>query len=184
MSFAFLPNALSILRIILTVPVVITILNNQYFLAFFLFFLASITDLLDGLFARRFNIQTRIGSFIDPLADRILLISSFITLYFINLFPLWLLILVLLRDFIIMLGSIIFFVLGKINSNNLLFPKLVSKFSTFLQIVLVLFLLSTQAYNFNFLFINIFFIIVAIPIVLNGISYIMLIKLLIKNKNK
>ena len=101
MNFSNVPNALSILRIILTVPVVMTLLNHQYFLAMMLFFVAGVTDALDGWIAKRYSCQTRLGSILDPVADKLLLVSSFITLYITGLLPIWLLVLVFLRDVMI-----------------------------------------------------------------------------------
>jgi len=106
MNFSSVPNALSILRIILTVPVVMTLLNHQYFLAMVLFFVAGITDALDGWIAKRYSFESRLGSILDPVADKLLLVSSFVTLYLIGLLPLWLLVLVFLRDLMIVSGTV------------------------------------------------------------------------------
>jgi cardiolipin synthase len=72
MSFSSIPNALSILRIILTVPVVLFLLNHQFSWALLLFFIAGITDALDGWIAKRYSFQTRLGSILDPAADKLL----------------------------------------------------------------------------------------------------------------
>ena len=65
-----LPNALSIIRIILTVPIVIALLKEQYLLSLLLFLLAGITDALDGWIAKQFSFQSRLGSILDPMADK------------------------------------------------------------------------------------------------------------------
>ncbi len=86
MSYSMLPNALSVIRIILTVPVVIALLKGQYLLTLLLFLLAGISDALDGWIAKQFSFQTRLGSILDPMADKILLTCTFITLYWVGIF--------------------------------------------------------------------------------------------------
>ncbi len=81
MSFSMLPNALSIIRIILTVPIVIALLKGQYLLSILLFLLAGVTDALDGWIAKQFSFQSRLGSILDPVADKILLTCTFVSLY-------------------------------------------------------------------------------------------------------
>ncbi len=75
MSIYSLPNALSILRIILAVPVVIFLLNHQFFGAMIVFFFAGITDGLDGWIAKQYNCQSRLGSILDPAADKLLVLK-------------------------------------------------------------------------------------------------------------
>ncbi len=86
-----LPNALSIIRIILTVPIVIALLKGQYLLSISLFLLAGVTDALDGWIAKQFSFQSRLGSILDPVADKILLTCTFVSLYWVGILPLWLL---------------------------------------------------------------------------------------------
>ena len=171
MSFSMLPNALSILRIILTVPIVIALLKGQYLLAILLFLLAGITDALDGWIAKQFSFQSRIGSILDPMADKILLTSSFVTLYWVGILPLWLLLLICARDVIIVAGALGYF-LGEISgASDLIKPTLISKFNTVLQIALVLFLLLIQ-FTIEFdEWIQIIFIIVATSTALSGADY-------------
>ena len=83
-----LPNALSVIRIILTVPIVIALLKEQYLLTLLLFLLAGISDALDGWIAKQFSFQTRLGSILDPVADKVLLTCTFIALYWIELLSL------------------------------------------------------------------------------------------------
>jgi len=92
-----LPNALSIIRIILTVPIVIALLKEQYLLTMLLFLVAGITDALDGWIAKQFYLQSRLGSILDPVADKILLTCTFITLYWVGVLPLWLLMIIFVR---------------------------------------------------------------------------------------
>ncbi|MEO1945292.1 MAG: CDP-alcohol phosphatidyltransferase family protein [Candidatus Thioglobus sp.] len=173
MNFSSIPNALSILRIILTVPVVITLLNQQYFLTIVIFFIAGITDALDGWIAKRFSFQTRLGSILDPFADKLLLMTSFVALYLIGLLPVWLLILIFVRDVMIIAGTVGYF-LGSDNSEDeLLTPSNLSKINTGLQIALVLYLVASQIYPSVLLQPTIIlFIVVATSTVLSGVDYI------------
>lgn len=172
MAFSSLPNALSILRIILTVPVVMTLLNHQYLFAIILFFIAGVTDALDGWIAKRFSFQTRLGSILDPIADKALLVSSFLALFWIGLLPLWLLILVFLRDVIIVAGTVGYFLGSDTSEDELLTPSNLSKFNTVLQIALVLFLVIVQIYPIAYQWTTIFFIIIATSTVLSGADYV------------
>lgn len=169
-NFSKVPNALSILRIILTVPVVMTLLNHQYFIAMVLFFIAGVSDALDGWIAQRFSCQTRLGSILDPMADKLLLVGSFVALFVLDLLPLWLLVLILLRDVIIVAATVGYF-LGTNNSNDLLHPTNLSKFNTVLQIVLVLFLVITQIYPVAPQWQNAFFVVIATSTMLSGADY-------------
>jgi cardiolipin synthase len=166
-----LPNALSILRIILTVPVVMTLLNHNYSLAIVLFFIAGATDALDGWIAKRFSCESRLGSILDPMADKLLLVGSFITLFVIGLLPLWLLILVFLRDVMIVAGTVGYFLGTDASQDDLLTPSNLSKFNTALQIALVLFLVITQIYPVTYQWTDMFFIVVATSTVLSGADY-------------
>lgn len=172
MNFSSVPNALSILRIILTVPVVMTLLNHQYFLAMVLFFIAGVTDALDGWIAKRYSFESRLGSILDPVADKLLLVSSFITLYIIGLLPIWLLVLVFLRDFMIVSGTVGSFIGTGIPKDELLTPSKLSKINTALQIALVLFLVIVQIYPVFSQWNAVVFIIVATSTVLSGADYI------------
>ena len=163
-----LPNALSIIRIILTVPIVIALLKGQYLLTIWLFLLAGVTDALDGWIAKQFLFQSRLGSILDPMADKILLICTFLTLFWVGILPLWLLLLICVREIIIVAGALGYF-LGEISGESgLLQPSLISKFNTVLQISLVLFLLLIQ-FTIEFdEWIQIIFIIVATSTALSG----------------
>ena len=166
-----LPNALSIIRIILTVPIVIALLKEQYLLTLMLFLFAGITDALDGWIAKQFSFQSRLGSILDPMADKILLASTFLGLYWVGILPLWLLLLIFVRDIIIVAGALGYF-LGEMNeSNELLEPTLISKFNTVLQIALILFLLLMQIYIELNTFKDMLYIVIATSTGLSGADY-------------
>jgi cardiolipin synthase len=171
MSFSLVPNLLSALRIILTVPVVFSLLNHEYFLTLILFFIAGISDALDGFIAKRFHYQTRLGSILDPAADKILLVASFVTLFLVGILPLWLLILTFVRDLMIVSGAIGWFMGSDSSKQVLLSPSKLSKINTVLQIVLVLCLVLFQLYPINPEWIQIIFIVVATSTTLSGLDY-------------
>jgi cardiolipin synthase (CMP-forming) len=141
-----LPNFLSLLRIILVPVIVIFLIQGSYAKALIVFVVAGLTDALDGALARLLNKQTKLGSFLDPLADKILLSTSFIALAIFSLIPSWLAVIVISRDFIILLGIVI---LSMMSVTYEIKPIFVSKVTTTLQIATVFFalLLKTVTYD-------------------------------------
>jgi cardiolipin synthase len=130
-----LPNIISVLRMFLVVPVVWCLLQSEFATALILFVVAGVSDGIDGFLAKHFGWQSRLGSILDPLADKLLLVSSFITLTWLGLIPLWLLLAVLVRDLLIVLGGVIFhYTLGRFDMQ----PSRISKLNTFVQIIFVL----------------------------------------------
>jgi cardiolipin synthase (CMP-forming) len=171
MSYSMLPNALSIIRIILTVPVVIALLKEQYLLTLLLFLVAGITDALDGWIAKQFYLQSRLGSILDPVADKILLTCTFITLFWVGVLPLWLLMIIFVRDVIIIAGALGYFLGEESADSDLLEPSLISKVNTVLQITLVLYLLLIELHIGIDGLKEMVFIIVATSTALSGADY-------------
>ncbi len=99
-----IPNVLTIIRILLTPLLVWLLLDGDLGMALVVFFLAGMTDGLDGLIARLFDQKSKLGAYLDPLADKLLLVSSFIMLAKIGLLPSWLVVITVSRDAIIVLG--------------------------------------------------------------------------------
>src|SRR5262245_50392077 len=98
----YAPNQLTLLRLVFIPPVILFILYGHYRSAFALVTIAGTTDAFDGLLARRLGQQTTLGTYLDPIADKLLLTSSFVALGYAGQIPLWLVILVLSRDIIIL----------------------------------------------------------------------------------
>lgn len=139
------PNFISLGRL-LTVPVLVwLILTNKMSTAFWLFIVAGLSDILDGLLARLLKERTEIGAYLDPIADKALLIGVFISLAVQKFLPLWLVILVVFRDILIISGTLLLLMLNKRFTIN---PLFISKVHTFVQIVLVSVTLGTSAINF------------------------------------
>lgn len=130
-----IPNLISILRILLTIPVVWMLLIQRFDFALVLFAVAGVSDGLDGFLAKHFGWQSKLGGLLDPMADKVLLVSSYVCLAMLGLIPTLLMVLVIVRDLIIVTGALVYnFHIEELQAN----PSLISKFNTFAQIVLVL----------------------------------------------
>ncbi len=102
-----IPNAITLFRVIL-IPFFINLMIYGYYReALLVFMVAGITDALDGLIARLTRKKTELGAFLDPLADKLLILSAFVTLVLLGKLPVWLVIIVVSRDAILALGSLI-----------------------------------------------------------------------------
>ena len=114
-------------------PVVWALLEQRFDLAIWLFVIAGISDGVDGFLAKRFGWTSRLGGILDALADKFLLVSTFVALWWLGVFPGWLVLLILGRDLLIVSGGIAYNSrVEKVNPE----PSLISKLNTFLQIVL------------------------------------------------
>lgn len=144
MILKHIPNALTLFRLGLIVPFLAFLYQHNFVYAFYMFILAGFTDGLDGWLARHFHWQSMLGSFIDPLADKLLVASSFISLAIIGELPWWLVILVFMRDLTISMGVMAWywFVQRKLDFE----PTLLSKINTSLQLALVTFCLFELAF--------------------------------------
>ena len=141
MEARHIPNIITVFRILLVYPVNHYLLQRQFGFALALFILAGLSDGLDGFLAKHFHWQSRLGSFLDPVADKLLLVSSFLSLTWIGLVPVWLTATVVLRDFIILGGAIAYYFLHKPFEGQ---PHWVSKVNTFFQLLLVVSVLFSQ----------------------------------------
>lgn len=139
-----LPNVISLARL-LSVPVnVWLIMVDAWLAAFVLFLAAGLSDAIDGFLARRFNARTLVGRYLDPLADKTMLVAVYIALGVANDLPLWLIILVVSRDLLIVGGALFLYTLNqKLNVT----PLVISKVNTTGQIALAAVVLGTHALN-------------------------------------
>ena len=130
-----LPNFLTLIRIVL-IPFFLVLLASQlYFDALLVFILGGVTDAFDGFIARRMNQKTSLGAILDPVADKLLLMSSFIMLGMMGGIPLWLVVLVVSRDTVILFGYVaISFLLDERLEVQ---PTIAGKLSTVFQLVTV-----------------------------------------------
>jgi cardiolipin synthase len=129
-----LPNLITLARL-LSVPLAIwLILNGRLAAAFWLFVAAGISDAVDGFIAKRFDQRSELGALLDPLADKALLVSMYVTLGVAGDLPSWLVILVVFRDVLIVGGFLFALLLGQPVRSR---PLAISKLNTGLQIALV-----------------------------------------------
>ena len=171
MSLRDIPNLISILRILLVIPVVWALVDERFALALILSAVAGISDGIDGFLAKHFHWQSRLGSILDPIADKLLLVASFATLAWMDLLPLWLLWLVLARDVIIASGGLAYhYFIGEFE----LLPVWSSKINTALQIILVLLVIISQQWFAELtLLISIGVWAVVVSVIFSGLEYIL-----------
>lgn len=134
-----IPNIISILRILLVYPVIHLMLAERHAAALSLFVVAGVSDGIDGFLAKHYGWQSRLGSYLDPLADKLLLICCFVAGTWLGLVPVWLTVSVILRDVVIVAGATAYYLLLRPFEGQ---PILSSKLNTLLQlfyIVAVLF---------------------------------------------
>lgn len=137
-----IPNLICIVRILLVAPVVVMLLRGEFATGLLLFAVAGASDGVDGYLARRFDWRSRLGAILDPLADKLLMVSSYATLGWLGQLPLWLVALVLLRDVVIIGGALAYHRLcGELE----MAPTYISKANTLFQILLVLLVMAVAA---------------------------------------
>lgn len=165
-----IPNLISILRVFLTIPVVWALLAQEYGLALALFAVAGISDGVDGFLAKYFRWESRLGGMLDPLADKTLLVFSYLALGWLGLIPLWLVLAVILRDVIIVAGAVAYHMrIAELEAE----PRLMSKVNTFMQILLVLLVVLSQGlFALPLVLLQAVIVLVLITTLLSGIDYI------------
>lgn len=135
MKWRYLPNLITALRLMMVFPFLYFTLEENYTPAFFIFVFASISDGLDGYLARHFQWQSKFGAFSDPLADKILVTSSYIVLTINHQIPLWFTVLMVTRDIAIISGAAAWYALfRKIEFK----PTVISKANTVFQLMLII----------------------------------------------
>ncbi len=142
MTFRWLPNAICVFRALLVGPIVVVLLREQYLAALILIAIAGLSDALDGLLARTFDWRTPLGGLLDPAADKLLVVSVFLTLTYQGLVPVGLTALVVLRDVVIVSGAMTYqLLIAPVRAE----PALISKLNTACQLSFVLFILTSAA---------------------------------------
>jgi len=130
-----IPNIITAFRFLLVPPVVVLMLQDRFMAALIVFGVAGLSDALDGFLAKRYDWTSRLGGLMDPLADKLLLVSSFITLGWLGWIPVWLVVLIILRDLVIVAGAVFYHLrIEQLEAE----PTMVSKLNTATQIFLVL----------------------------------------------
>jgi cardiolipin synthase len=166
-----LPNAITLIRILLVPLIVIFLINGDYFKALVIFFICGITDALDGFLARVLHQKTILGAYLDPIADKALLVSCFLTLAIERIIPGWLAVIVISRDVIILAGICILFMMSIPFSIK---PILISKITTLTQILILLLvlLLKSLPVTVDHIWLLLSYLATAFITILSGFKYI------------
>ena len=167
---SYIPNLITVLRIVAAPLLILLLKYGNYELALLLFLIAGISDGLDGYIAKRFNVQSQFGAILDPVADKILLVSCFVMLTLLGHLPFWLLVIVLFRDLLIVGG---YLVLVMLKVTVQMAPSVVSKLNTVCQICLVGLVLAELA-GWVALggAVDLLIVVVAITSVISGVHYV------------
>ena len=170
MYFKKIPNILTFSRI-LVVPFLVALFYSNIlyskFLILFLFFISSITDYFDGYLARKYNLVTTIGKFIDPLADKLLILTTFFLIHSLypEAIPLWMVFIIFVRDIFVT-----FLRLYCSTKKKIMKTSIFAKRKTLIQIVVIHFLLILHAFNLFFLYGDIAFFLMFICVFFTVVS--------------
>jgi cardiolipin synthase len=139
-----IPNLITVGRLVLVPLVVVMILQGRWGAAFTLFAIAGISDGIDGFIARRFDMRSKLGAYLDPIADKALLVSIYITLALVGALPAWLAVVVVSRDIMIVSAVLLSWVMARPVEIS---PSYLSKVNTAAQIAFAAIVLSTRAFG-------------------------------------
>lgn len=170
MSLRWLPNAISLLRIVLVAPIVLYIVDGEYKLALILFLVAGFSDGVDGFLAKRFDWHTRIGALLDPIADKLLVAGTYVTLVYTGHIPFWLALLVVVRDIVIVGGATLYnFLIRPVEGE----PTKISKLNTALQLLFILFVLCRAGFGWpDQIAITLIGAGIIVTVVISGVDYV------------
>ena len=164
-----LPNYITLIRIIL-IPFFINLMIYGYYgTALIVFVVACVTDALDGMIARLTKSMTELGAFLDPMADKLLIVSAFMTLVLLRMLPVWLAIIVVSRDVILVLGSVAIYFIGQDFKAR---PSIIGKATTVLQLVVVTLALALKNYGTTGGLIPILHWTTAVFTIVSGVQYV------------
>ncbi|PLX99878.1 MAG: CDP-diacylglycerol--glycerol-3-phosphate 3-phosphatidyltransferase [Desulfuromonas sp.] len=164
-----IPNTLSLLRLFLVTPFLLAVIYRAYAVALVLFVLAGVSDFLDGYLARRLGQKSRLGTFLDPMGDKLLTTVAFISLAIEGVVPAWLAVLVVAKDIYIALGSGIAYLAGRVSEFP---PTFWGKSSTVLQISTIGIVLLSILTGIGAAFIPLIFLLTGTVTVIAGIHYV------------
>ncbi len=146
-----IPNLITLGRILLVPIVVWAITLGEMRVAFALFLAAGISDAVDGFLAKRFHMKSELGAYLDPLVDKALIVSIYVSLGIVGMLPIFLVILVVSRDIMIISAFLLAWLVGRPMPVR---PLLVSKANTVAQILLAIMILAEHDFGFNFCFVS------------------------------
>ena len=165
------PNVVSTIRILLAIPIAVTLVHHQYVATVALFGAAAVSDAADGFLAKRFGWQSRLGAVLDPAADKLLLATVFVTLAAVRLVPLWLMAAAVARDIIIVLGAIAYRVyIGPVEAS----PSAISKLNTACQAAFILAVIGRLEFDFPHAWVIVLLgALMFVTVVISGIDYVL-----------
>ena len=164
-----IPNSLTVLRIFLVPVFVGFLIYEQYDHALITLLIAALTDGLDGTIARIANQRTRIGAYLDPLADKLLLVSAFLTLSVLHLVPVWAVILVVSRDAMLLAGTLI----ARMTDSPVdLSPTILGKGTTLAQLIYIIMVMLTATGYIQVKVIHPMLFVMVIVTVSSGVHYV------------
>jgi cardiolipin synthase len=143
-SARHIPNLISSIRILLVAPIAVALMHHQLVTTMALFGVAALSDAADGYLAKRNGWQSELGAVLDPLADKMLLVTVFITLAYMRLVPLWLMVAAVARDAIIVSGALLYRIcFGALSVR----PSVVSKFNTLCQAAYIMAVVGREEFS-------------------------------------
>jgi len=170
MSLSWLPNAISIMRIMLILPILALFVSDEFGWALTLFIIAGLSDGVDGYLAKKYGWNTRLGAFLDPAGDKLLVAWSFGTLAFLGHIPVWLAVIVILRDVVIVAGSFMYHYLVRRLEGE---PTFISKFNTGLEFAFLIFVMARAGFGWpDDITITIVGAAVLVTVVISGYDYV------------
>jgi len=170
MSLSWLPNAISLLRIALIVPILALFISDEFGWALGLFIIAGLSDGVDGYIAKKYHWDTRLGAFLDPAGDKLLVAWSFGTLAYLGNIPVWLAVIVILRDVVIVAGSFIYhYLVTRLEGE----PTSISKLNTGLEFAFLIFVMSKAGFGWpDNITITVLGAAVLVTVVISGYDYV------------
>lgn len=167
----YVPNTLTVIRFLLIPFIVLYIFTGNYILAFIFFTISGLTDIADGFIARKFNLISNFGKLMDPLADKLTQIATLASLVINSIIPIWILLIVLLKEFIMIVGAS--FLYGK---DVVVYSRWYGKLATVLFYVAIVISLLFKQFEFSGIWENLDFGLYCLALIATIFSLIMYVK--------
>ncbi len=166
------PNIITIMRVLLIPVMVYLIMERRYDVAFYVFLASALSDLIDGFIARRFNQMSQFGAVLDPVADKLTMLTLTVLLASQGILPEWLAIAIVARDVVIVSGAVTYrFVVGHVEMQ----PTILSKLNTLLEFFVIAVVLAQAAHVFVAEpWLGRLFMVVFVTVVASGLQYVWL----------
>jgi cardiolipin synthase len=167
-----IPNVISAIRILLVAPIAVALAERRFVTTILLFGAAALSDAADGFLAKRFGWQSELGAVLDPAADKLLLVTVFITLAYMKLVPPWLMAVAVARDVIIVLGALLYrYWFGPLDVH----PSVVSKFNTLCQGAFILAVVGREEFSMPPAWVELVLgALVFVTVVISGVDYMLI----------